>query len=71
MVAVPNLIGQSVRSVTETCSRMGLDPELIGEGVAVQQFPEAGAQVAVGTRLTVRFGRVAALAQIPPSGSVN
>jgi membrane peptidoglycan carboxypeptidase len=56
-VVVPNLAGQTVRGVTEACSRMGLVPSLIGTGVALEQSPEAGARVLRGSRLTVRFGR--------------
>jgi len=56
-VVVPVLAGQSVRSVTEECSRLGLVPSLIGNGVALEQSPEAGTQVLRGTRVTVRFGR--------------
>ena len=56
-VMVPNLAGQSVRAVSETCSRLGLVPGLIGSGVAVEQSPESGAVVLRGSRVTVRFGR--------------
>jgi cell division protein FtsI (penicillin-binding protein 3) len=56
-VAVPTLTGQSVRGVTELCSKLGLAPTLIGNGIALQQFPEAGAQVLRGSQVTVRFGR--------------
>jgi cell division protein FtsI (penicillin-binding protein 3) len=56
-IAVPSLAGESVRGVTEECSRLGLAPVLIGNGVAVEQFPEAGTQVQRGSRVTVRFGR--------------
>jgi hypothetical protein len=56
-VAVPSLAGQSVRGVTEACSKLGLTPTLIGTGVAVEQFPEPGAEVLRGSRVTVRFGR--------------
>lgn len=56
-VVVPSLAGQSVRGVTEECSKLGLTPTLIGSGVAVEQFPEAGAQVLRGSQVTVRFGR--------------
>jgi cell division protein FtsI (penicillin-binding protein 3) len=64
-VVVPNLEGQTVRSVTEACSRLGLVPSLIGSGVALEQSVEGGAQVLRGTRLTVRFGRAGA--QVPAS----
>jgi cell division protein FtsI (penicillin-binding protein 3) len=56
-VVVPSLAGQSVRGVTEECSRLGLVPSLIGNGVALEQSPEAGTQVLRGSRVTVRFGR--------------
>jgi cell division protein FtsI (penicillin-binding protein 3) len=56
-IAVPSLAGQSVRGVTEECSRLGLAPVLIGDGIAIDQFPEAGTQVQRGSRVTVRFGR--------------
>jgi len=56
-VVVPSLTGESVRDVTEKCSKLGLAPALIGSGVAVEQFPEEGAQVLRGSQVTVRFGR--------------
>jgi cell division protein FtsI (penicillin-binding protein 3) len=56
-VVVPNLAGQSVRAVSETCSKLGLVPGLIGNGVALEQSPESGAVVLRGSRVTVRFGR--------------
>jgi cell division protein FtsI (penicillin-binding protein 3) len=56
-ITIPNVAGQTVRGVTEACSRMGLVPSLIGDGVALEQFPEAGTQVLRGSRVTVRFGR--------------
>ncbi len=62
-VAVPNLTGLSVRAVTQECLRLGLNPVLIGTGVAVEQNPEAGQTVRRGGRVTVRFapgGRPAA-----------
>ena len=71
MVAVPNLMGQSVRSVIEACSRLGLDPALIGDGIAVQQFPEAGAQAEQGSQITVRFGRAAQLVPAAANGEGN
>jgi cell division protein FtsI (penicillin-binding protein 3) len=59
-VAVPRLAGLTVRSVTEQCLRLGLNPVLIGTGVAVEQNPGAGANVRPGSRVTVRFARGAA-----------
>lgn len=56
-VIVPDLSGETVRGVTESCSHLGLAPSLIGNGIAVQQFPEAGTTVLRGSSVTVRFGR--------------
>jgi cell division protein FtsI (penicillin-binding protein 3) len=58
-VAVPPLTGKTVRSVTEECLGLGLNPVLVGTGVAVEQSPEAGARVRRGSRVTVRFARSA------------
>jgi|HubBroStandDraft_6_1064221.scaffolds.fasta_scaffold89372_1 cell division protein FtsI (penicillin-binding protein 3) len=68
-VAVPDLAGQTVRGVTEACLRLGLVPSLIGNGVALEQFPEAGAEVLRGGRVTVRFGRTGG--QLPASARGN
>lgn len=56
-VVVPDFSGQGLRAVMEACTSLGLAPALIGSGVALEQFPEAGARVQRGSRLTVRFGR--------------
>jgi cell division protein FtsI (penicillin-binding protein 3) len=64
-VEVPDLSGQTVRGVTEACSRLGLIPSLLGSGVALEQSPEAGARVIRGGTVTVRFGR--ATTQILPT----
>jgi membrane peptidoglycan carboxypeptidase len=70
-VVVPNLEGQTVRSVTEACSRLGLVPALIGSGVALEQSVEAGTQVLRGTRLTIRFGRAGELVPASARGAAN
>jgi cell division protein FtsI (penicillin-binding protein 3) len=70
-VVVPNLAGQTIRGVTETCTRMGLVPSLIGSGVALEQSPEAGARVLRGSRLTVRFGRPGEAAPPAAGGDGN
>src|SRR5271156_7167876 len=59
-VDVPDLTGKTVRGVTESCSGLGLIPELIGSGVAVEQTPDPGTRVQRGSSITVRFGRAAA-----------
>jgi len=68
-IAVPELIGQPVRGVTEQCLRLGLSPVLIGTGVAVQQNPEPGARVQRGSRITVRFARSAGARPASVGGS--
>lgn len=56
-VTVPRLTGQSVRNVIEMCSKLGLMPVLVGDGIAVDQSPDAGTKVLPGARVTVHFGR--------------
>src|SRR5574337_527706 len=58
-VTVPRLKGKTVRGVTEECLRLGLNPVLVGTGVAVEQIPEAGVTLRRGGRVTVRFVRSA------------
>jgi beta-lactam-binding protein with PASTA domain len=70
-VAVPDLSGQTVRGVTEECSRLGLVPSLIGSGVALEQFPGAGTQVLRGSRVTVRFGRPGEVQPVSSRGNGN
>jgi len=56
-IIVPDLMGQPIRGVTETCLHLGLAPSLIGSGVALDQYPKPGATVVRGSRVTVWFGR--------------
>jgi len=56
-VAIPNFSGLAERRVAQECQRLGLDLELSGSGLAIQQDPPAGTQVPVGARVTVEFGR--------------
>jgi cell division protein FtsI (penicillin-binding protein 3) len=58
-VSVPRLTGLSVRSVTQECLRLGLNPVLIGTGVAMDQNPAPGQTVRRGGRITIRFARAA------------
>jgi cell division protein FtsI (penicillin-binding protein 3) len=55
-IEVPDFRGKTMREVTESCMKLGLDPVLIGTRLAVQQVPAAGAKVARGTKVTVEFG---------------
>ena len=60
-IPVPQLLGKTVREVTEQCMKLGLNPVLVGTGIADEQSPEPGAMIRRGSRLTVRFGRDSAL----------
>src|SRR5215467_12059941 len=55
-IAVPDFRGKTMRDVTEMCLRLGLDPVLIGSGLAVDMAPASGAKVRRGAKITVRFG---------------
>ena len=54
-IAVPDFAGKTMREITEACLRLGLDPVLVGSGVASEQTPQAGAKVRRGTKVTVQF----------------
>ncbi|HET8923251.1 MAG TPA: penicillin-binding protein [Candidatus Acidoferrum sp.] len=55
-IQVEDFDGKTMRDVTEACLRSGLEPVLIGSGLAVSQTPPAGARVRRGARITVQFG---------------
>jgi len=55
-VSVPALRGKTMREVTRECLRLGLDPALIGTGVATDQSPEAGSRLRRGNKIVIRFG---------------
>jgi cell division protein FtsI/penicillin-binding protein 2 len=56
-VALPSFLGKTVRQAAEECLRLGLEPVVLGEGLAVAQQPEAGADVRRGSRVTIQFAR--------------
>jgi cell division protein FtsI (penicillin-binding protein 3) len=56
-IAVPSFLGKNLRVAIEAAQDAGLDLDAIGSGVAREQSPQPGAHVAVGSRITVRFGR--------------
>jgi len=64
-IAVPDFTGKTMREVTESCLKLGLNPVLIGSNLAVQQIPTAGAKVRRGTKVTVQFGFEAGRAEKP------
>jgi len=55
-IQVPDFSGKTMRDVTETCLRLGLDPVLVGSSLATNQTPAAGARVRRGAKVTVQFG---------------
>jgi cell division protein FtsI (penicillin-binding protein 3) len=55
-IPVPDFSGKTMREVTETCLKLGVDPFLVGSGVAVSQTPAAGMKVRPSAKLTVQFG---------------
>ena len=55
-IEVPDFSGKTMRDVTESCIRLGLDPVLVGSSLATNQTPAAGAKVRRGAKVTVQFG---------------
>ena len=55
-ISLPDFSGKTMREVTEACLKLGLDPFLVGSGLAMSQVPEAGMKLRRGARLTVQFG---------------
>jgi len=56
-ILVPAFEGKAVREVTEECTKLGLNPVLVGTGIATEQSPGAGATIRRGSRITVQFAR--------------
>src|SRR5262249_6664921 len=56
-IVVPSFVGKSVRAAVQVASSSGLDLDVVGSGVARDQEPVAGAHVAAGSRVVVRFTR--------------
>jgi cell division protein FtsI (penicillin-binding protein 3) len=56
-IAVPSFLGKNLRAAVEAAQDAGLDLDAVGSGVAREQSPAAGAKVAAGSRVMVRFGR--------------
>jgi cell division protein FtsI (penicillin-binding protein 3) len=55
-ISMPDFSGKTMREVTETCLKLGLDPFLVGSGLATNQVPAAGTKLRQGAKLTVQFG---------------
>jgi cell division protein FtsI (penicillin-binding protein 3) len=56
-IEVPSFLGKNLRVALEAAQDVGLDLDAIGSGTAREQSPLPGSHVAVGSRITVRFGR--------------
>ncbi len=57
LVTVPDFSGWAVRRVAKECEKLGLDLNVVGSGLAVEQNPVAGLKVPCGTRVWVRMAR--------------
>jgi len=57
LLTVPDFAGMAVRPVAEVCQQMGLELNLRGSGLAIEQIPPARARVPAGSRIWVRFAR--------------
>jgi cell division protein FtsI/penicillin-binding protein 2 len=55
-ISIPDFSGMTMREVTEACLKLGLDPFLVGSGLATNQVPAAGTKLRRGAKLTVQFG---------------
>lgn len=56
-ILMPDLRGRSVRDAARVCAQLGLQLEAKGEGRALQQSPQAGAEVESGQVVEIDFGR--------------
>jgi cell division protein FtsI (penicillin-binding protein 3) len=56
-VAVPQFMGEPLRSVVQDAGHLGLRVQMLGSGLAREQAPAAGTMVPVGTEIVVRFTR--------------
>ena len=70
-IAVPDFRGKTMRDVTEICLRLGLEPVLVGSGLAVDVAPASGAKVRRGAKITVRFGVPEAAAKAVRSAKLS
>jgi cell division protein FtsI (penicillin-binding protein 3) len=54
---VPSFLGRTLRSAVTLAQQSGFDLEVVGSGVAREQYPSPGSHIASGSRVTVRFRR--------------
>ena len=65
-IAIPDVYGRTMREVTRECLRLGLEPVLVGSGLAVEQTPEPGAKLRRGGKVIVKFGSASVAAKARP-----
>jgi len=56
-IEVPSFLGKSVRAAIEAAEDAGLEVDAVGDGIARDQSPAAGAHVPAGAHVTVKFER--------------
>jgi len=56
-IVVPSFVGKDMRSAVEMAAQSGIELDIVGDGLAQEQNPAAGAHVAAGSRVTVKFLR--------------
>jgi len=56
-VAVPSIVGETLREAVLQINTAGLNLQAIGSGVAREQVPAAGTMAPLGTQVVVRFTR--------------
>lgn len=54
---VPDFSGKTMKEASEAATSVGLQLQAIGDGIALQQWPAAGAPLVAGTFVRVRFVR--------------
>jgi cell division protein FtsI (penicillin-binding protein 3) len=70
-IEVPDFSGKTMRDVTDIVLRLGLEPALVGSGLATEQSPSAGAKVRHGAKITVQFGTPVEKKSKPRTGIRN
>ena len=56
-IEVPNFAGKGIRAALELAQESQLELAPVGSGIAREQAPAAGAHVAAGSRVVVKFER--------------
>jgi cell division protein FtsI (penicillin-binding protein 3) len=70
-IPVPQFAGKTVREVTEQCMKLGLNPVLVGTGIAVDQSAQSGTMIRRGSQITVQFARGESLLPAAARGKVR